>query len=310
MNKTLISLFVAAFFIVGGLLVFRFDTQGTPPPKPQVATTIYPLYSLATEIAGEETAVQLILEPGQSPHTFDPTPSLIKDLQGTDIMFAIGADLDTWVHSLNDNVYGSQVVSLDKFITLRPFQEEYDNDDEAHHEEEDANHEHGDMDPHFWLDPENADMMIDIMANYIAANDPAHLDAYNTRAQTLKEEIRAKQVTWDEQMAAVSEKEIVTFHDAFGYFADAFGLHIAATFEPFPGKEPTPQYLATLSEILKEHSVTTLYLEPQMATSAIETFAKDNNLTIGTLDPLGGAEGRERYIDLIQYNINAIVAAQ
>ena len=114
---------------------------------------------------------------------------------------------------------------------------------------------------------------------------------------------------WKEKLSDISSKNIVTFHDAFGYFADHFGLQIVATFEPFPGKEPTPSYLQALQEEITERQITTLFIEPQLSAAALQQFADDNNLTIGTLDPLGGTDERLSYIDMMHYNVKSIAEA-
>ena len=104
----------------------------------------------------------------------------------------------------------------------------------------------------------------------------------------------------------VKKQPIITFHDAFGYFSDHFGITVVATVEPFAGKEPTPQYLVELGNIIKELNVRYLFTEPQLSSRNIQAFASDNNLVVGVLDPIGGLQTRETYIELISFNVNAL----
>ncbi|PIT86604.1 MAG: zinc ABC transporter substrate-binding protein, partial [Candidatus Magasanikbacteria bacterium CG10_big_fil_rev_8_21_14_0_10_43_6] len=168
--------------------------------------------------------------------------------------------------------------------------------------------EHGEFNPHYWLSPANAIAMVQSIEEELSALDPTNATAYKQNAQNYIAELRAKDTQWKTSITSLDNKNIVTFHDAFGYFAEHFGLSVLATFEEFPGKEPTPQYLARLQEDVKEHNVKTMYLEPQLAVGAIKSFAKDQNVELGILDPLGGVDGRNSYIELIDYNVQTIVS--
>ena len=91
--------------------------------------------------------------------------------------------------------------------------------------------------------------------------------------------------------------------------ADEFGLEIVGAFEPFPGKQPTPRYLAALQEKARSHGVTALFSEPQLSNQAVAAFVGDIGLKLYVLDPLGGVEGRGGYIELLEYNTDIIVKA-
>jgi len=105
------------------------------------------------------------------------------------------------------------------------------------------------------------------------------------------------------------DKKMITFHDAWAYFAEEFGLEIVGTFEPFPGKQPTPRYLAELQDVARRNKVKAVFSEPQLSDQAIASFVKDIGLELYVLDPLGGIEGRDSYIKLLTYNTDVIVEA-
>lgn len=284
------------------------DVRTSDSDEMLVATTIFPLYSIAQEVAGDHVDVQLILEPGTSPHTFDPSPSVLRDIQGAQRIFAIGEGVDTWVEGIAENTPTATVVTFEDDVITREFADE-EHDDE-HDEDEHEDHAHEGTDPHYWLSPENAVIIAEQIARELAAIDPAHAEDYMQNATTFGEEITQQDVLWKEQIAALTDEQrkFVTFHSAFGYFAEYFDLNIVTTFEPFPGQEPTPVYLQGLQEEIEEQGVNVVFAEPQFDTSSLEQFAKDNNLTIDVLDPLGGVDGRMSYIDLINSNVNTIVS--
>ena len=102
------------------------------------------------------------------------------------------------------------------------------------------------------------------------------------------------------------DKNIVTFHDAWYYFAEAYGLNVIGTYEPTAGREPTPQYLVALVEMLRQAKVKTFYTEPQFSSEKIKSFLQDNNLQMAVIDPEGSLSGLDSYIAMMQYNAKTI----
>jgi len=277
--------------------------------KLRVAGTIFPVYDLVRTVGGEYVDTTLILTPGTSPHVFEPTPSVLKNLTDTSIVFAVGLELDDWTDRLITAYPEIRKVTLDRDISLHLISEgtdEHDDHDEPEEEEHGEDH-HGEFDPHYWLSPMNAIRMIRTIETELRALDPDHASEFAENAATLIREIEAKDIVWKEDITTLENRDLVTFHSAFGYFAEHFGLDIITTFEEFPEKEPTPQYLTRLTEEIREHDIRALYLEPQLSRRSLDAFAHDLGVAIGVLDPLGGVESRMSYIDLIEYNVRTII---
>lgn len=282
------------------------DNKEVVEEKMKVAATVYPLYDLLKIVGGDEINPVLILPPGASPHTFEPTPSRIKEIQDADILFAIGAGVDSWGEKMVSNVQETTVVNLDQYVSLKPFEKE--TIELADESEEESEHEHATgLDPHYWLDPENFEIMAKQIAQSLGDIDPKNLYYYEDRAWKFADELALKDKEWKEKINELPKKDIVVFHNAWGYFADHFGLTIAASFEPFPGQSPSPQYLVKLQDEIKDRQIKALFAEPQLSREAITALADDLEIKVDVLDPLGGVEGRETYIDLIDFNINNIV---
>lgn len=289
--------FFRIFFLTVIVVLFVGSGCTRPMPlKPKVAATIFPLYDLVRIIGGDDIDTVLILPPGASPHTFEPTASTMKQLQGVLAIFEIGHGLDNWFSLLENPFYNTTFVGMDKNIQLRVSTDTDEHDSDS-------------VDPHYWMDPTNARIMADTIVEELSLLVPEHTAAFNTRAEKFKDELTKKDVQWQEEMAQVKNKNIVTFHDAFMYFADHFQLRVVATFEPFPGREPTPQYLIDLKKEIEKNNITFMYIEPQLSARSLETFAKDNGIALGVLDPEGSKE-RAGYIDMIEYNVETIVANQ
>ena len=301
--------------VVTGMIITHQTRESVRPTQSKkVAATIFPLYDITKNIAGGEFEVVLMLPSGASPHTFDPQPSLLKELSGVQTVFAIGQGLDDWSHNLAESV-GADVVRVDTGISLRATvddHEEHEHDDQHEedghgHDEEHEGHNHGPIDPHYWLSVHNAQQITTNIADVLSELDPENATRYQANANAYLEQLEILEEELEGQTASISNPNIISLHDAWYYFADEFGLNIVGTFEPSAGKNPTPQYLETLEEEVEEHDVSILFLEPQLSTDSIKAFATDHNLGFATIDPLGGVEGRSSYIELMRYNVQAVV---
>lgn len=322
MKRTHIALVAGLFGLVlftSGCGASSNSTSPSNGAELKVAGTIFPVYDLVRTVGGEHVDTKLILPSGTSPHVYEPTAKTLKDLQGTEIVFAIGQELDTWADDIIKNIDSAKKVTLDHHVKLMAHAENThdDHEEEEHHDEdehedehEDEDHDghnHGEFDPHYWLSPANAIEMVEEITEVLSERSPEHADAFEDNAKQFIKELEAENKKWENSIQKLANKNIVTFHGAFGYFANHFGLDVIATFEEFPGKEPTPKYLANLQEEIQEHNIQSLYLEPQLSKASLESFAKDNKVRLGVLDPLGGVEGRMTYIELINYNVSTVL---
>jgi zinc transport system substrate-binding protein len=180
---------------------------------------------------------------------------------------------------------------------------------EGHKEAEAAPHAHGGVNPHYWLSISNGEVIARSVAEEIIQLDPANESHYRANLHAYQSKLVAAKKEIDRRIRDLPNRKIITFHNAWPYYAEEFGLEVVATFEPFPGKQPTPRYLVELHQKTQEHNVTSLFSEPQLWTEAIEPFVSDMGLELYVLDPLGGVEGRNSYIELLEYNTDVIVKA-
>lgn len=259
----------------------------------KVAATIFPLYDIVRQVAGPVADVVLVLPPGASPHTFEPTPSSVRALDGARALFVIGHGLDDWVVRLARGAGVTRLARVDAGITLR----------HAH----DATV--GRVDPHYWLTALNAKAIARTVAAELArlaAGRRAEVDraltAYLARLDATDAEVRRL-------LADLPTRRMATFHDAFGYFADAYGLDVVATFEPYPGLEPSARFVVEFQRKIRAAAVRAVFTEPQLSVDALRPIARDLGVTLAVLDPLGGLPGREGYIELLLFDARAVAAA-
>lgn len=312
--------------IVIGIAVFAIslqtkqDTTTTVPTEPgiQVSATIPPIGMIAEAIIGEAGTVHTVLAAGMSPHTFEPTPQDIRNVGDSTVIFSVGHELDSWITNITSATNNSEPVVVDANIALRMY-EGHDHHEDEHHEEEGDHHdedghegeEHEEekvVDPHYWLSPTNAKSIAMTIRDTMQAVDPEQSSTYESNYTAFITALEEAEVTWNEQLERVAGKSIITFHDAWGYFAAYTGISVAATIEPFPGQQPTPQYLAELQDTIQDTDVTAVFTEPQLASDTISAFISDTGATYGIFDPLGGQEETNTYIALMNYNVATLVA--
>lgn len=277
--------FLVFVVVVIAYLALRPDSRPAAPAgqangssKNTVAATVFPLYDIVRNVGKDVVTVQLILPANAEPHTYEPTPDAMKAIAASKAVYAIGHGLDAWVQPLAD-ASSVPTVTVDAGLALRPFNGGTDGPTEGY-------------DPHYWLNAANAKTIAATVAHDLTARFPGRADAIAANLAAYSAELDRADAEVRRLLASVTDRRLATFHGAFSYFAAAYGLEISATFEPFPGQEPTPRYLADLGTKVKQLKLKSIYLEPAFSSAAVQTFAAENGLQLGELDDLGGAPGR------------------
>ncbi|MBT4857051.1 zinc ABC transporter substrate-binding protein [Candidatus Uhrbacteria bacterium] len=289
MKKLLMVLLI--FGAVIAALILNLDSEEiVSDDRPVTATTIFPLYDIVQNIAGDSIRVELIMPVGASPHTFEPSASLLRDLKGVSVIYAIGYGSDDWASVIGENL-GAEIVTVDSDIDL--------------HQTNDG------IDPHYWLSFTNANIIAKTVRDDLNARFPEYTYDFDHNASLYT--LSLQEVN-QEALRLITEEvdsnNIITLHDAWYYFANDLGLNVVGTFEPSGGREPTPQYLIDLIETIDESDIITLYTEPQLSEEAFDTFVHDNNLSVGYLDPIGGTADKMSFIDLMLSNVQSIANNQ
>ncbi|MBU0625498.1 metal ABC transporter substrate-binding protein [Patescibacteria group bacterium] len=310
-NKIILGgVIIAAILITTWLAGSLFSQkQRSETTTPKVAATIFPLYDIARHVAGDAAEVTLLLPSGASPHTFEPTPTTLKNLHAAAVLYTIGYGMDDWAIALAEGGQ-TNVITLTAGINLYHSEGDQIITAEASERESEPDHEHGDTDPHYWLSVPNAAIIATNIATDLMTRWPNLAPVIETNLIAYLDELAKADTQIREILSRIQKREIVTLHAAWYYFAEEYDLTVAASFEPSPGKEPTPQYLASLGHAVDQTDVGIVYSEPQISTATLEPFVQDHGLKIAILDPLGGFNNRDSYIALMLYNAQTIAQNQ
>ncbi|MFC1687701.1 metal ABC transporter substrate-binding protein [Patescibacteria group bacterium] len=302
MSKSNIIVAILIVIVVVGLSVVILSSKKSSEISQQVkvATTIFPLYDIVRNIAGNKTEVVNILPSGASPHTFELTPQILKELQGASVAFTIGHGIDNWVNDLSESLSGIKIITVDKNVRLKTFQSENG------HEEDHALDE---FDPHYWLSTDNAKIIAQTIAHELSTLNSENTGYYQNNLDAYLSELDEVSNNAIKALSTLPNNNLITIHDAWSYLGDELNFSVVGTFQPTPGIEPTPQQLTELQEIIVKYGVKALFSEPQLSAEIVQPFANDTGLDVYILDPLGGVENRQSYIELIQYNVDTIYEA-
>ena len=177
----------------------------------------------------------------------------------------------------------------------------------AHEHDHDHGHDHDhEVDNHIWLDPANANIMAANICEGLCAAYPQHATQFRENLTALHAELDALQAYAEEQLSGLSCRELITFHDGFGYLAHAFGLEIAAAVEEESGSEASAKELIELIELVKHHNIPAIFCETNGSISAPQIIAAETGVSVHTLDM---AMGESDYFESMYRNIDVLKEA-
>ena len=273
-----------------------------------IACTTYPVYLLANSIAGEMDGVEVSLVINQQVsclHDYALTVSDMKTLEHADAVAINGAGLEDF---LGDAVAGKNVIDCDEGIDLLR------SEDEHGEEHEGQEHHHDGADPHIWMDPRAYAQMARTLAQGLAALDEENARRYLEQGERVAEELEAfyLDLTQSEAAQQVRGREIITFHDGFAYFANAFGLHIAAAIEEEEGAEASAKELKRTIQIVEEEHLSAVFTEVNGSANAARIIARECGVETYPLSMvMSGSRGDtiSAYEQAITRNLETIMEA-
>jgi len=252
------------------------------PDALQVLATTTVLADLVGHVGGAKVAVQSLVPKGGEVHTFDPTPSDMTRVAEADLIVMNGLGLDEWLAQMvADSGAAAPLVELGEDlpgVTYIEGGEEHE--EEAPEASEDPN-DHGAVNPHLWLDVTYASLYVGRIVEALVAADPddaaiyeANGAAYQATLATLDSWVRDRIATIPE-----ANRKLVSFHEAFPYYAAAYGLEIVGTIVEAPGQDPSAGEIATLVEAIKASGAKAVFTEAQFSPELAQTVAAEAGVT-------------------------------
>ena len=272
---------------------------GTPAAGAlRVAATTNIIGDVVRNVGGDSIALTVLMDVGVDPHSYVPTPADSAALHDADLIFANGAGLEANLEQTLDNAGGGaeRIYLADglELLTL-PGQ--------------------GEADPHVWFDVQNVVRWVDRIEQELSRRDPAQAEAYRRNAQAYRAELEELDAWVQAQIDQIpaENRKLVTNHPAFGYLAARYGLEQVGTVYPVsPSAEPSAQDIAALEDAIRRYGVPAVFAESTVNPKLAEQVAQDTGIRVVPLytGSLGGpGSGAETYIQMIRYDVTAIVDA-
>ena len=262
---------------------------------PAVVVDVGPVHSLAAQVMAGLGEPAMVVRQGASPHGYAMRPSEAAALQRADVVFYVSGDLTRWFEEAVASLAGqARPVELMQSpgTTRLGFREAalFAADEESHAEEghaEDEDHAHEGLDPHGWLDPDNARLWLDVIAAELAAADPEHADTYRANARAGQEAIAAAAAQAQALLKPLADRPFFVHHDAYQYFEHRFGLRAAGAVTPSDAAQAGPRRVAELRAAAAEMGAVCIFSEPQFNPAILATVFEGRTLRRAALDPLG-----------------------
>lgn len=289
--KTFYKILAISILIVvfAGLIMFGVNRQS----QTDVSTTFYPIYEFTKQIVRDRLIVTNLTPAGAEPHDYEPSPQQLANALNSKLFIYNGVEgFEPWTSGFLKD-YKNVSVKSSNNVTLHAH--------ETH------------QDPHFWLDPVNAKLMVDNILQGLIKTYPQDAAYFTANANSYKAELDKLDQDFEQGLANCQTRTLVTSHEAFGYLADRYNLNIVSIAGISPDEEPSPQQLAQVTKTIRDNNVKYVFFETLASPRLADTIASETGAKTAVLDPLEGLTDEEQrnrtYISVQLENLANIRAA-
>ena len=255
----------------------------------RIVASFYPVYIATLNVAGGVPGVEVIDMAKPSTgclHDYQLTPADLKTLTGASVLVINGAGMESFLDKALAQVPGLRTINASEGIELAG------------------------GNPHVWVSISLAMKQVENIANGLAAMDPAHAELYRRNSAAYRARLDALRVKMHDALKDLRSRDIITFHEAFPYFAKEFDLRIVTVIEREPGAEPDARELARTIDTVRKAGVKALFAEPQYPAKAADTIAAETGARVYTLDPaVTGDLDPDAYLKIMGRNLSELEKA-
>jgi ABC-type Zn uptake system ZnuABC Zn-binding protein ZnuA len=274
-----------------------------------VVTTTTDLRSLTEAVGGERVAAMSLVPPNMDAEDYQPKPQDVLRLRNARMLVRVGLDYDLWADRLLmqagkreigrggpgyvDASFGIAVLEL-RGMSVGPGD----------------GHAHGSGNPHYWLDPKNAEVITATILDALSRIDPANATAYEANRAAFLARLQGKLGEWEEKLASLKTMPMIAYHNSWPYFARRFRLDFVGFIETKPGVPPSPSHLAGMVRTMKARGVRIVIREPHEPKRDVEFVASKTGASVVTLAAsVGALPHAGDYISLFDTNVETLRAA-
>jgi len=244
--------------------------------KLPVIVSILPLQTFTQAIGGDQVETTVMVQPGSSPHTYEPKPSQMQRIAKAKLYLAIGVEFEkVWLQKFHDLTPNLPIVDTSRGITRRAMRE--------HHATQGKKPAH--LDPHVWTTPANVHIIAKNILTALTQADPSHAKAYQQNYQTFLQTIDQTDAKIRSLLSKVPKgTKFMVFHPSWGYFADAYGLVQLPV--QVAGKSPKPRELVALIGQAKKENVRAIFAQPEFSDKMAQVMARELHIPVRKISPM------------------------
>lgn len=290
--------------IISALLVciFASGCQKNLAKQTRYVASCYPVYIIALNLIDgiEGTEVIHMSENHQGClHDFQIQSEDLKNIEKSSAFIINGAGMENFLKKVTDEIPKIKIIDSSKDIKLL--------ENNCHHHHHSHEHEYN---PHIWMSIDNYIKQTENIAEGLIESDPENEEKYRKNCEEYTSKLKNLKNDITLKLKDVRGKSIITFHEAFPYFANEFGLNIPDVINHDPESEPSAKQISRTINIMKENNINSLFIEPQYKSTAAETISKETGAKIYTLDPaVTGENSKDAYIEIITKNAETLKEA-
>jgi zinc transport system substrate-binding protein len=255
--------------------------------KEQISVNILPQKYFVEKIVQDKFEINVMVNPGSSPHNFEPKPSQMKSLAKSKIYFISGDNSElAWIDRFKQNAKDTLFVDSVKDIVKIPMTEHHHHEEDAHHDHDAHDHEHDEdsLDPHTWLDPINVKTIAKNIYEAVILVDEKNRDFYENNYNKFLIELDNLDLELKNILEPYKNRAFMVFHPSWGYFAARYNLNQIAV--ESQGKEPKPNELVNLINEAKEYDIKVVFTSPQFSKKAATVISENIKGNVEVIDPL------------------------
>ncbi len=280
-------------------LYFTNNTGSSPSSKITVLATFYPLYDFAQNVGGDKVSVSVLVPETVDVHDFEPTPSDIAQVSSASVLIYNGAGLEPWIQDVISAAGNSNLITVDtsQSITLLPVSPQFQIGNQT-------------IDPHIWLNPENAKQQVNNILQGLIKADPADSQYFTQNANIYEAKLDELNTEAINATTNTATNVFITFHEAFAYFAKQYNVTQLSILGPFE-EEPSPTDIQNVITAINQNHLKYVGYESLENPAISQSIGDQTNATLINMNPIEGLTTQEKangdnYISLMKLDINNI----
>jgi len=281
--------------------------------KLTVYTTVFPVYDFVRNIGQDKVNLNYIIPPGVEPHDYEITPKVLKDIQNADLLIKNGLGIDNFVDKI-ESESDLKIVTASEGITPLTYseEEEHDHDHDHDHEEEISDeHNHGEYDPHVWLDIDLAIKECTNIKDALIESDEENKEYYEENYNNYIKELENLNTKYNKELKNITKNDIIVSHDAYGYLCEKYDINQISITGISANQEPSLSKISEISNYVKEHNIKYILFDGLVNPKVSQTIANEANIDTAILYSIDGLTKKDfdnnaSYVSLMEKNLETL----